>query len=47
MIGDDIQVKVTRIENNKVRLAVIAPSQVPVHRMEIYEAIQREKRNKT
>lgn len=41
MIGDDVQVTVVDIRGDKVRLGITAPSQVEVHRQEVYEAIQR------
>ena len=44
MIGDDVVVTVVDIRGDKVRLGVSAPDSVPVHRREVYEAIQREKR---
>lgn len=44
MIGDNIVITVVDIRGDKVRLGVDAPSDVPVHRQEIYEAIQRENR---
>ena len=43
MIGDDIEITVVDISGNKIRLGIKAPSDIPVHRKEIYEAIQREK----
>lgn len=43
IIGDDIEITVTEIRGDKVRLGINAPRSVPVHRKEIYEAIQREK----
>jgi len=42
MIGDDIEITVVDIRRDKVRLGIRAPSDVPVHRKEVYEAIQRE-----
>ena len=42
MIGDEIEVIVVDIRGDKVRLGIKAPKTVPVHRREVYEAIQRE-----
>lgn len=42
MLGDDIEVTVLSTHGGKVRLGIQAPSDVPVYRMEIYIAIQRE-----
>ena len=44
MIGDDIEITVVDIRGDKVRLGITAPTTVPVHRKEVYEAIQRENR---
>ncbi len=43
MIGDDIVITIVDIRGDKVRIGIQAPTQVPVHRQEIYDAIQREK----
>jgi carbon storage regulator len=42
MIGDDIVITVVDIRGDKVRLGIQAPTNVPVHREEIYEAIKKE-----
>lgn len=44
VIGDIIDVTVVEIRGDKVRLGISAPRDVPVHRKEIYEAIQRERK---
>ena len=44
MIGDDVEVTLVDIRGDKVRLGITAPSNIPVHRKEVYEAIQRENR---
>jgi carbon storage regulator len=40
MIGDDVQVTVLSSDGMKVRLGIDAPSEVPVHRREIYAEIK-------
>lgn len=42
MIGDNISVVVVDIRGDKVRLGVEAPSEIPVHRREVFDAIKRE-----
>lgn len=42
VIGENIIVTVVDIRGDKVRLGIEAPTEVPVHRREVYEAIQRE-----
>ena len=44
VIGDDIEITVVDIRGDKVRLGITAPTHIPVHRKEVYEAIQRENR---
>ncbi|MDP3997735.1 MAG: carbon storage regulator CsrA [Candidatus Andersenbacteria bacterium] len=42
IIGDNIVITIVDIRGDKVRLGIEAPSEIPVHRREVYEAIQRE-----
>jgi carbon storage regulator len=41
VIGDGIEITVVDIRGDKVRIGVSCPAEVPVHRREVYEAIQR------
>ena len=41
VINNDITIVVVEIRGDKVRLGVEAPREVPVHRREVYDAIQR------
>jgi carbon storage regulator len=43
MIGDDVEITIVDVRGDKVRLGIAAPKNIPVHRKEVYEAIQREK----
>ena len=42
IIGDNIVITIVDIRGDKVRLGIEAPKEVPVHRQEVYDAIQRE-----
>ena len=42
MIGDEVEITIVDIRGDKVRVGISAPSHIPVHRREIYEAIRRE-----
>ena len=42
MIGDDIEVKVLDLKESQVKIGIVAPRQVAVHRREVYLAIQAE-----
>ena len=44
MIGDDVVITIVDIRGDKVRLGIDAPQNIPVHRQEVYDAIQRENR---
>lgn len=43
IIGNDVTITVVDIRGDKVRLGIEAPASVPVHRREVFEAIQRER----
>ena len=40
MIGDGIEVRILRVGRDGVRIGIVAPSHVPVHRQEVYEQIR-------
>lgn len=42
-IGDDISILILEVQGNQVRLGIIAPREIAVHREEIYQKIQSEK----
>lgn len=42
VIGDNIVITIVDIRGQKVRLGIDAPSGVPIHRLEVYEAIHNE-----
>lgn len=46
MVGDDVEITIVDVRGDKVRLGITAPKDIPVHRKEVYEAIQREKRER-
>ena len=43
IIGDDVNISILGIRGKHVRIGIDAPKDIPVHREEIYERIQREK----
>jgi carbon storage regulator len=42
MIGDDIEVRILDLKDNQVKIGIVAPRTVPVHRQEVYLAIRAE-----
>jgi carbon storage regulator len=42
VINDDIRIVVVEIRGDKVRLGIEAPTEVSVHRREVYDAIHRD-----
>ena len=42
MIGDHIEVKILAVEGDQVKLGIVAPKSVIVHRSEVFEAIQQQ-----
>ncbi len=42
MIGHDVEVKVLDVKEHHVKLGIVAPRHVAVHRHEVYEAIRQE-----
>ena len=47
IIGDDIEIYVSKIHGRHVRLSITAPKNVPIYRKEIFEKIQQSKKDKT
>ncbi len=43
MIGENVEVIIVDVRDDKVRLGITAPKDVSVHRKEVYETIQRDK----
>ena len=44
IIGDDIEIVILEIKDDKVKLGIKAPRQVAVHRLEVYQSILEENR---
>jgi carbon storage regulator len=42
-INEDIEISVVEIRGDKVRIGIDAPKDTPVHRGEVYDAIQKAK----
>jgi len=44
MIGDDVRIVIVGVDRDQVKVGIEAPREVPVHRSEIYDEIQRANR---
>ncbi len=42
LIGDDIEIVITSIDQNKVKVGIKSPSNVPIYREELYRKIREE-----
>jgi carbon storage regulator len=40
MIGDQIEIKILAVEGDQIKLGIVAPKTVKVHRSEVFKAIQ-------
>ena len=40
IIGENIEIKVLSIDGDQVKLGIVAPKNIKLHRSEVYEAIQ-------
>lgn len=45
MIGDDVEIKVIKVQGNQVLLGIKAPKNVSIYRHEIYEQVKNENLN--
>jgi carbon storage regulator len=44
MIGDQIEIKILAVEGEQIKIGIVAPKTVKVHRSEVFEAIQAQNR---
>ncbi len=44
MVGDNVEITIVDIRGGRVRLGITAPKDIPVHRREIYDAIQNQRK---
>ncbi len=40
MIGDQIEIKILAVDGEQIKIGIVAPQTVKVHRSEVFEAIQ-------
>lgn len=43
MIGDDVALKILSVKGNQVKIGITADEQIPIHRLEVWEKVQKEK----
>jgi len=41
MVGDNVRIVVVSVDRDQVKLGIDAPREIPVHRSEVYDEIQR------
>jgi carbon storage regulator len=46
VIGEEVEVIIIDVRGGKVKLGITAPKNVPVHRKEVYAAIELEKKHR-
>jgi carbon storage regulator len=44
MVGDNVRIVVVAVDRDQVKLGIDAPREIPVHRSEVFEEIQRANR---
>lgn len=44
IIGNDIEITIVEVRGDQVRLGINAPKDISVHRREVYDAIQQQKK---
>ncbi len=42
MVGDNVEIKIISIDGDQVKLGIVAPKSVKVHRSEVFEAIRKQ-----
>ncbi|EQK45798.1 carbon storage regulator CsrA [Paraclostridium bifermentans] len=47
LIGDDIEIKVSKIDDGSVKIAIEAPKSMTILRKEVYEKVKEENKNAT
>lgn len=43
VVGENVEIKVIDILGNKIRLGIVAPKSIPVHRKEVFDSIHHKK----